>query len=959
MSAEGKPQTPPSNGDGSLVGQSLKLLTVLVARFPISVIIISALFVALSLTGAQLSLGFRTSRSDLLNPNSENNRHWAEYTQEFGEPDDVTVVVHSDDPAAVPPILDQLAEKLNSQPKLFRSIFHKINVAKLKSKSLFSDQVSPEFLQQINGFLGQSQGLLQGDLASLNVGGQITWFAEQFDRGDRRYRQARAPDASFAAAQEQQSKSLEILKAALSQSGPYQSPFPEMSSLVAMQGAGLGAGYKLLNDGHVGLLALCLVKNEKNGSFAEYSDGLAELRQIVGDTKSGHPEAWVGLTGLPVMENDEMESSQMAMAQAGVLSFIGVALLYVAGFGCVRHPVMALVALLVPMGWAFGYILLTVGHLNILSSAFATIVIGLGSDYGVYHIAQYLRYRGEKMSTFEALLATTRSIGPGVTTSAVATALAFFSIGLSDFPGIAELGIIAGGGILLCWVAALTTLPALIHWSDADRPPWRMPAPLDVYACFRPLVNRPRLVVAGYAVFTVLVCLGLKQLWYDHNLLNLQAEGLESVKLEKRLLASDCGASFAVVMAKSREELMQRKAMYSDRRLCPMVDTVEEIGSYVPENVTRKQPLIQHIHDCLANARLPKMDAAIPVVPPFQLDQSLAKLENVMTAMGRSSEVRQLRGIRDLVHSLPPAEYFRRLNSFQNNLAADMLRALDALRSISNPEPPALTDFPEGLVARFVGRSGYYCLQIHTKADIWNMTEMAEFVRQLRAVDAKLHQVNPAIDTVVTGNPVQVYESEREMIWGYEKGAFYGVMIVIVVVWLDFRSIRMTLLALLPLVTSKLQLFGLMGLLGIPLNPANMIVLPLILGIGVDTGVQIVHDYLREPHPYRMNPSTSAALVINTLMNIVGFGALMIASHRGLHSLGRVLTLGMACCLLSCMVMPSLLQLLPDMRPKTLPDEQPGERVQDSGIDLAAGAPGTPGRDVLPADAPLIRRKAA
>ena len=246
-----------------------------------------------------------------------------------------------------------------------------------------------------------------------------------------------------------------------------------------------------------------------------------------------------------------------------------------------------------------------------------------------------------------------------------------------------------------------------------------------------------------------------------------------------------------------------------------------------------------------------------------------------------------------------------------------MLRALQALRSVSNPDPPALTDLPEGIVTRLVGRSGHFCLQIHTKADIWNMSEMEQFVRQLRDVDKKLHDANPAIDTVVTGNPVQVYESSREVMWGYEKGAFFGVLIVIVVVWLDFRNVRMTLLALFPLVTSKLQLFGLMGLLGIPLNPANMIVLPLILGIGVDTGVQIVHDYLREPHPYRMNPSTSAALVVNTLMNIVGFGALMIASHRGLHSLGRVLTLGMACCLLSCMVMPSLLQLLPDMRPKT------------------------------------------
>ena len=312
------------------------------------------------------------------------------------------------------------------------------------------------------------------------------------------------------------------------------------------------------------------------------------------------------------MENDEMESSQTAMAQAGVLSFIGVGLLYVAGFGCVRHPVMALVALLVPMGWSFGYILLTVGHLNILSSAFATIVIGLGSDYGVYHIAQYLRYRAEKMSTFDALLATTRSIGPGLTTSAVATALAFYSIGLSDFPGIAELGIIAGGGILLCWLAALTTLPALIHWSDAHRPPWPVPAPLDVYAWFRPLVNRPKLVVAGYALFTVLVCIGLKDLWYDHNLLNLQAEGLESVKLEKKLLQSDCGASFAVVMAKSREELVAAESDVCQSRALPRWSTtVEEIGSYVPASATQKQPLIQHIHDCLASLppQMPKIDA--------------------------------------------------------------------------------------------------------------------------------------------------------------------------------------------------------------------------------------------------------------------------------------------------------------------------------------------------------------
>ncbi len=223
MSAEGKPQTPHLHHEqGSLVGRPLKLLTVLVARFPISVIIISALLVAVSLTGAQLSLGFRTSRSDLLNPQSENNRRWAEFTQEFGEQDDVTVVVYSkDDPKAVPPILDELAAQLSREPKLFRSVFYKYDVATLKSKGLYNDQVSLESLKQISGFLDQSQGLLQGNLASLNVGGQIAWFAQQIDRGDPRYPQAgghllAGQAASFGGDQGPQSKSLAILANALS-----------------------------------------------------------------------------------------------------------------------------------------------------------------------------------------------------------------------------------------------------------------------------------------------------------------------------------------------------------------------------------------------------------------------------------------------------------------------------------------------------------------------------------------------------------------------------------------------------------------------------------------------------------------------------------------------------------------------------------------------------------------------
>jgi hopanoid biosynthesis associated RND transporter like protein HpnN len=933
-------------------------VTALVLRFPVATVLLSVLLAVGAIGWAGHSLSLRNSRADLLNPNSAYHHRWLEYVNEFGDQDDVLLVVHGKDRAAVVPVLDELALMLEHQPKLFRSVFHKVDLARLRAKGLY--YLDLPRLQQIEGFLNQAQPVLEGNWSALNVGGQLAWLVEGLQRGDM------GTLAGLGDGRAQQAQSIEVLATALGRPGPYQSPYPDMSGILAATPrdgvAGIAAGrsagpseaplaqeepdhggYLMASGDRVGMVTFCLVKDPGGSSLTEYAGAIAELRRIVANAKARHPETWIGLTGIPMMENDEMEASQRAMTWAGILSLVGVALLYIAGFGCVRHPMMALAALLLPMVWSFGYIVMTVGHLNILSSAFATIVIGLGSDYGVYHIARYLRLRAENVPTRAALMETTRSIGPGVTTSAVATALAFYTIGLSEFPGIAELGIIAGGGILLCWIAALTTLPAMIQWSDAKRPPWRAPAPLDVYAWLRPLAERPTLMVAGYLILTAVFCLGLGRLWYDHNLLNLQAAGLESVELEKQLLRqNDFSSSFAVSVARSREELVERKRQFLDPARCPMVDSVKEIVSYFPAEPESKRPVVRRINQRLS--ALPEHVQPIPVVPPEALDQALKRLQQFMTLAGKAKEAESVERIRTLVRALPKAEYFRRLATFQQSMAADLLERLYALRAVAGPEPPRFADLPEALLSRFVGKHGCFAMQIYTKADIWNMDAMQQFVRQVRSVDPD-----------VTGNPLQVYESSLRMKSGYEKGAIYGILVVVLVVYLDFQSVSMTLLALAPLVLSKLQLFGLMGLLNIPLNPANMIVLPLVLGIGVDTGVQIVHDYLREPYPYRMCPSTAGAIVVNTLMNIVGFGGLMIASHRGLHSLGRVLTLGMACCLASALVMPSLLRILPNLKPKQRSRGQPrAAGMGDSGLDLSR-----PPIEPRMVRTPAIRRRGA
>jgi predicted RND superfamily exporter protein len=199
-----------------------------------------------------------------------------------------------------------------------------------------------------------------------------------------------------------------------------------------------------------------------------------------------------------------------------------------------------------------------------------------------------------------------------------------------------------------------------------------------------------------------------------------------------------------------------------------------------------------------------------------------------------------------------------------------------------------------------VGSSGRHLLKIYGRGDIWNFAALERFVRDVRSVDAR-----------ATGNPLQAYEASLEMKRSYEQAGLSALAVIMVVLWLDFRSLSHALLAALPLALGMAQTLGLMGLAGIDLNPANLIGIPLILGIAVDYGVHIVHDALERPGPYRISASTANSVLVDALTTILGFGALMVASHRGLESLGRVLTIGVTTCTVTSLVfLPALLALL-------------------------------------------------
>ncbi len=298
--------------------------------------------------------------------------------------------------------------------------------------------------------------------------------------------------------------------------------------------------------------------------------------RLVAKVRSLHPETAIGITGLPIIEHDEMSSSESSMTIATVLSMAGVMIVVLLGFGGMRHSMLPMAALFLGMIWSLGYTALTVGHLNILSSAFGAILTGLGINYGIYVVARYLQLRESNKLVEESLLETAGTVAPGITVGMIATAVSFFMAGFTEFVGVAELGLVAGGGVILCWLAAMTVLPALVYLSDKHHGRV-LPQPLAFHRFLKPICTHPRSVLVWSLAGTVLLSLGMSYVWYDYNLLHMQAEGLESVAWEQKILTEgDQSASYAISIADSAQALLERKKQFGK---LPSVKTIVEIDS--------------------------------------------------------------------------------------------------------------------------------------------------------------------------------------------------------------------------------------------------------------------------------------------------------------------------------------------------------------------------------------------
>ncbi len=856
---------------------------------------------ALAYTGH--ALGFVTSHFRLLPQQARYVVSLRDALREFGELNDIIVVVEAAHPAEARGYAARLVQALGAGGGLGASrVVYRVDPALFRDRGLL--YLSVDDLTRLRDRVQDSRELVEGYaahpsldrlLAGLNqqlAGAMLRGF---FDIG---LQGGSAADVRFLRAITDQ------IAGRLDGRPQYSSPWGAAFSLGRLDDG--EAGYFLSADRR--LLFIFVERQRREGDFADDREKVTALRSAIAALRGEFPGVRAGVTGAPAISNDEMASAFASSKVATALALAATLVLLIAAFRRVGRALVLLAVLVTSLCWSMGLVTLGVGHLSIFSVMFISIVVGIGIDYGIYFVYRY-EEEAASASPAPALARAAERSGPGMLLGALTAAGTFYALMLTDFQGIREFGFVSGTAVVAAFVSMITLLPAVLVLTDGRRRPdpraAARGAPVQEARWLARLTARPGPILVGAAVLTALAAVSASGVAFDYNLLNLQARGVESVLWEERILRQTGRSGFAALAsAGTLEELQAKHAAFA---ALPSVSRVESVLQVLPDRQPDKRRLIGQI--------APEVDGVVVAAAPASpaVGRVRAELEVLRRRLRIAAERAPEAARADLGAllasidvALPrlagsPDGAAAALEPFQRALRDDFAEKLGALQRSVDPPPVTIEELPAELRHRYVGRSGRFLLRIHPAVDIWQQAGAERFVRELRAVDAD-----------VTGPPVTSYEAIGYIRRGYFEGTIYALAVVGLVTFAVLRRLRSTLLALTPLGLGVVWTLGVMRLMGLPFNLANVWALPLVIGTAAEFGLNIFVRYAQglEAGEPPLARSTVLAVVLSGLTTIGGFGSLMVADHRGIWSLGLLLTVGVTASLLaSLVVLPALMTL--------------------------------------------------
>jgi uncharacterized protein len=640
------------------------------------------------------------------------------------------------------------------------------------------------------------------------------------------------------------------------------------------------------------------------------------IRQAATDLNlSGQYGARVRLTGPVAIADEEYATlEEGAFTNTTVTILVVLTILYLAlrSFGIIFA---VFISLLVGLSITAAIGLALVGALNLISVAFAVLFIGLGVDFGIQFTVRYRAERHEVDDLREALLNTARHVGAQLTLAAAATAAGFLSFLPTDYKGLSELGLLAGLGMIIAFLTSITVIPALLmHMRPPGEPEemgFKWLAPVDRFMERRRI---PIIVGTGLVVAAGLPLLYWLQ--FDFNPLNLRSPRVESVATFLELRSDPAiGASSIYVLVPNKDAA---KVDVEKLSKLPEVSSVKTIENFIPEDQQPKLAAIRQLATVLEPALRPDPNKK----PPTDAD-NVAALKAAVASLKQSAGTQTGQGALaakrlgdDLTKLADGDEALRR--RAEAALVPPLNTALDELRNYLQAEPVSLESLPPEITREWVTQDGRFKIEILPTGDPTDNETLRRFARAVQEVEPN-----------AIGGPIAILESGRTVIRAFFEAGFWALTSITILLWIVLRRFGDVLLTIIPLLMAGIVTMELMVLLDMKLNFANIIALPLLLGVGVAFKIYYIMAW-RAGQTDLLQSSLTRAVMFSALTTATAFGSLWLSSHPGTSSMGKLMALALVTTMAAAVLFQPVLMGPPRERakPSSGPEPKPESQVK-------------------------------
>lgn len=613
----------------------------------------------------------------------------------------------------------------------------------------------------------------------------------------------------------------------------------------------------------------------------------------------------IELTGDPILRGDELRSVATGIEYSLIISLFATFALLLLAYRSIARAILTMVGLILTLVLTTGFAAIAVGALNLVSIAFCVLLVGLGLDFSI-HVLAHIEERARSGDPApKALENTARTVGSALLLSAITTAIAFFAFIPTDFTGMSQLGLIGGVGVLIAFFVSITAIPALVTilpqyaktrlWKNRAEPdPVRIesaPEPGDISTDF-PSHRPARIHVAAALIILSAACGALyfaPEARFDADPMALRSPDSPSVKALAPLYSNPDDTPYRLSLLTDGPESATTLSARLDA-LEPVHKTLS-LNSFLPDEQDEKLqvleisfPSFQHIVD----------GEGLTLTDP---DPNVSPVDGLIAQLEKETDTKGSKELLAALKKVSAANSEALVSELERDIFLHFQPLIERFKLQLNIDTIALEQIPNALKERFRDPTGQWRVEILPKGDLRDQATLDTFVDSVLAAAPQ-----------AAGAPLQIVRAGQVVSDAMVQATLTALFAVGLLCFLVLRKLVMVAAVLIPLSVAAVLTLGGSVLFGIPFNYANIIVLPLLIGLGVDSGIHLAMRRQKLGRSRELfNTSTPRAVLFSALTTIAAFASLGLSEHRGTASMGYLLTLAIACTLVSTIVLTPIL----------------------------------------------------